>query len=100
MPDKLKPPDRTEKMEWWLNKMALTADGVYEAAMWADWREQKQYVASLVTENKRLREALEYLKHANPLHHDWDDYLFNIADWGLGNRETRPTPEEFGVKGN
>ena len=63
------------------------------ALLCEDWR-------TLVAENKRLREALEYLKHANPLHHDWDDYLFNIADWGLGNRETRPTPEEFGVKGN
>lgn len=43
------------------------------------------------------REALQEIKRFNRLNHDTDAYLFDVAKWGLGERESRPTLDEFGI---
>ena len=43
--------------------------------------------------------ALLILKKNMPLHNDFDAYLFDIIEWGLGNGD-KPNPENFGLPKN
>lgn len=48
-------------------------------------------------EAARWRAALEEIQKHNRLKHDLDDYLFNVAEWGLGRQPDRPDPAEYGL---
>ena len=50
--------------------------------------------AALTTEIERLREALSLLRNSYQVHNDWEEYLVNIADWGLGNLKEKPKWKE------
>lgn len=45
----------------------------------------------------RTVEALEIIDAYNELSTDRDVYLFEITRWALGQREDKPTPEDFGL---
>jgi hypothetical protein len=60
-----------------------------------DWTAQ---VVALQAKVARLRAALLILQDYNPLHNDLDAYLIEVADWGLGERDTPPDPEAFGLR--
>lgn len=51
-----------------------------------------------VTALKKAYAALIEIKKYNKLHHDLDGYLFGIAEWGLGERNEKPDPENYGIK--
>ena len=40
-------------------------------------------------------EALKILQSLNPIRNDVDAYLYDIAEWGLGNRNEKPDPSEY-----
>lgn len=51
----------------------------------------------------QAREALEILRRYNPLRGDFDAFLLEVAEWGLGQRtigdeptDEKPVPEDFG----
>ena len=52
---------------------------------------------SLAEINERQHTALETLKRHNPLHNDFEAYLYEIAKWGLGNIDTLPSPSDYGL---
>lgn len=54
-------------------------------------------VSSLVADLEKAYAALHELQKWNRLHHDLDSYLFNIAEWGLGEIDEKPNPESYGV---
>ena len=43
------------------------------------------------------REALAILKPFNPLSNDRDAYLYAVIEWGMGESETRPEPQDYGL---
>ena len=45
-------------------------------------------------DKKRMQEALELLQDSIPLCNNEDAYLWDVADWGLGNIE-KPDPENY-----
>ena len=45
----------------------------------------------------RARTALEEVRRLNRLRNDLDDYLFELAEWGLGKQEYAPNPADYGV---
>ena len=46
---------------------------------------------------KIARKALMILKKYNPLHNDFEAYLFEITKWGLGETE-KPDPKDYGIE--
>jgi hypothetical protein len=46
----------------------------------------------------KMSAALKILAEHNPLRNDFDEYLLDIAEWGLGLEEEKPNPEDFGFK--
>ena len=45
-------------------------------------------------DKKRMKEALELLQDSIPLCNNKDAFLWDVADWGLGNIE-KPDPENY-----
>lgn len=41
--------------------------------------------------------ALKIIQEFNRLHNDKEAYLYEVAEWGLGARRTKPNPEDFGI---
>jgi hypothetical protein len=53
-----------------------------------------------MSDAERLDRALQALRELmwwNGLSNDLDAYLSEVAEWGLGEKETHPNPESFGV---
>lgn len=46
---------------------------------------------------ERAHTALKEIKKYNPLHNDLEAYLYDMAEWGMGNLEVRPSPSIFGL---
>lgn len=42
-----------------------------------------------------MEEALKILQSLNPIKNYVDAYLYDIAEWGLGNMEQKPDPSEY-----
>jgi hypothetical protein len=69
-----------------------------------EWMDKmtKQTIAETEIELKiqlaQARAALSELKQANRLRGDRDTYLFELAEWGLGIRETRPDIDYYGIE--
>ena len=51
-----------------------------------------------MTKEEKMQEALETLQKFNALRNDLDGYLFEIVEWALEERETKPNPKHFGVE--
>ena len=45
-------------------------------------------------DKKIMKAALELLQDINPLRNNKDAYMWDVADWGLGNIE-KPDPENY-----
>ena len=45
----------------------------------------------------RAREALREINRHNRLNNDLDAYLFDLAEWGIGETDERPKLESFGL---
>ena len=43
----------------------------------------------------QAHEALEEINKYNRLGNDLDSYLFDLAEWGMGERDKRPNPKSF-----
>jgi len=54
-------------------------------------------IRHLEAENERLRDALKITHRYNRLSHDLDAYLYEVVEWGLGNIEQEPNPEDYGL---
>lgn len=50
-----------------------------------------------VSDLERARAALGILQKYNPLHNDLEAYLLEVGEWGLGQRDDKPDPKNFGV---
>lgn len=57
----------------------------------------KNEVEAALAECERMETALRELVWHNPLHHDFDSYLYDLAQWGLGKVERRPDPGDYGL---
>ncbi len=53
-------------------------------------------VSGLVDDLRRAYEALIEIQSHNEVHNDLENYLFEVAKWGMGDRRDRPDPAEFG----
>ncbi len=47
---------------------------------------------------RRARVALSEIARYNNVRNDLDAYLSDLADWGMGEREQRPDPKQYGLK--
>ena len=52
---------------------------------------------TLVADLEKAYAALHELRECNPLRHDLDAYLALVAEWGLGEIDKKPNPEDYGV---
>lgn len=55
-------------------------------------------VAGLQNEITRLRAALTEIQRYNNINNDRDAYLYELADWALGEQAERPDPVQFGLE--
>ena len=53
-----------------------------------------------ITTNKMLKaqEALKEIKAFNRLRNDLDAYLYDLAEWGIGESISKPDRASFGIK--
>lgn len=42
--------------------------------------------------------ALSEIQKYNGIHNDLEAYLFDLTEWGMGERKDMPKPEDFGLK--
>ena len=49
-------------------------------------------------EVEKMRDALKIHNKFNPIRNDLDAYLFELADYALGNNQKAPSQEDFGVE--
>jgi hypothetical protein len=47
---------------------------------------------------ERMKAALLELRAYNPLHNDFEEYLFDVATWGLGESPDIPDPAKCGLE--
>ncbi len=52
---------------------------------------------ALLAKYKRAMAALRFLWAHNPIKHDWDAYLSEVARWGMGIEAQPPDPLDYGV---
>jgi hypothetical protein len=57
------------------------------------------HIRELEESTERLGTALTEIKRFNRIHNDLESYLFDLAEWGLGERDDRPVPSKYGVEG-
>ena len=50
-----------------------------------------------MTDLERAQEALYILREFNNIKNDTDAYLWDIIEWGLGERRERPVPQQYGI---
>jgi hypothetical protein len=50
-----------------------------------------------MTELERAQEALYILREFNNIKNDIDAYLWDIIEWGLGERRERQVPQQYGI---
>ena len=55
-------------------------------------------VSDIVDDLNKAYAALKELNARNPLHNDLEAYLFDVAEWGLGQRDERPDPAFYGLE--
>lgn len=54
----------------------------------------REGVPQICAEVGRLREALFILRTHQPIHNDFESYLFDVATWGLGESDNKPEWKE------
>jgi len=55
--------------------------------------EQAEQIAKLIA----LTEAINTIQEFNNLNNDLDAYLYDVAEYALGNIDTKPDPKDFGL---
>ena len=57
--------------------------------------EKDQKITDLLNQLDRAHGALIVLEYYNRIHNDFEAYLLQVAEWGLGDRENIPKPDSF-----
>ncbi len=58
---------------------------------------QREHVTQAQVKGERARTALAEIDSYNRIGNDLDAYLGLLAEWGLGNRDVKPNPQDFGL---
>ena len=56
---------------------------------------QEEEIISLRQQLQRAQDALLVLNYYNMIHNDFEDYLLQVSEWGLGERDDMPDPDNF-----
>ena len=80
--------------EWydWCMERGTRGDQVF--SILCDWKAEK---AKLDEQDNNSRIALTEIDSYNPIRNDKDAYLNLLAEWGLGNTDDKPNPQDFGL---
>ena len=57
--------------------------------------EKDQRIQELSEQLQRAQDALLVLNYYNMIHNDFEDYLLQVSEWGLGERDDMPDPDNF-----
>mgnify|MGYP001225603354 FL=1 len=57
--------------------------------------EKDKRIQELSDQLQRAQDALLVLNYYNMIHNDFEDYLLQVSEWGLGERDDMPDPDNF-----